>query len=96
MAAIAALPTQNRETACKSGRFGAEPIQTVEAAPGSDRNEMVVGLGSGLASAHISFSPPHGRGTRVARIARWGEDRARPPGTAPISSELRHHTAYPD
>jgi hypothetical protein len=63
--------------------------------PGSGCNEMVIGLGYGLSSGLISLSPPHGQGTRGCRNIAHGEGRLNKTTAAPLSSELRHHTAYP-
>ena len=84
------------KAAAKQLISGSKPCQTVKNWPGSDCNEMVVDLEYGLSPEHISLSPPRGLGTRgCLDIAHREEGQAELPGAAPLSSELRHHTAYP-
>jgi hypothetical protein len=66
----------------------------MEMVPGSDRNEMVVDLAYGLSSELIS---PHLLAPRAHAGAplHIGEKAWQYTTTAPLSSELWHHTAYP-
>jgi len=85
-----------RKSGCRAGYFGTKPNQTANKLPGSDCNEMVVDLEYGLSPEHISLSPPRGPGTRGCHCVAHREERQpEGPDTAPLSSELRHHTAYP-
>ena len=63
--------------------------------PDRDKTDLGYGLSPGL----ISPSPPHGRDTRGCRhihLNGRGEMTGGRPPVAPLSSELRHCTAYPE
>jgi hypothetical protein len=65
--------------------------------PGTDRNEMVIVLGYGLSSEPISFTSSRPGHTRVPTCTQ-GKGPAKTSvntESAPLSSELWHHTAYP-
>ena len=68
----------------------------MEMAPGSDPNEMVIGLGYGLSleliSPHLLTARAQGCQHVAHGMRRTSQIR---PAAAPLSSELWHYTAYP-
>jgi hypothetical protein len=64
--------------------------------PLPDRDEMDVKYRRGLSLGLISPSPPHGQDTRGCHQSACIDKGLAPNGDAPLSSELRHCTAYPE